>query len=83
LEDKFLSLDGDRVSGIVAAGIACYYTEPLRENVNDFAFAFVAPLRADDDRRLASFQLAAPLCGRAQRQAPMLSDRSDFHTTRQ
>src|SRR5271166_4277633 len=60
LKDELLAMNRDRVSGVVAAGVARYDLEPLRENVNNFAFAFVAPLRADDDRCPASFQLAAP-----------------------
>ena len=61
LQDELLALDGDRVSRIVAAGITRDDLEALREHVNDFAFAFVAPLCADDDCCLACFQLAAPL----------------------
>ena len=60
LQDELLAVDGDRVSGIVAAGIARHDLEALGENVNDLAFAFVAPLGADDNRCLAWFQLAAP-----------------------
>ena len=63
LKDEFLSFNGDRVAGIVPAGIARHDVEPFGENVYDFAFALVAPLRADDDRRLASFQLATPIQG--------------------
>jgi hypothetical protein len=35
------------VSGIIAAGIADDDIRLLRQHVNDFAFAFVAPLGAD------------------------------------
>jgi hypothetical protein len=38
----------------------------LRHYIDDLAFAFVAPLRADDDGRLARFQLAAPFRSTAQ-----------------
>jgi len=44
----------------VAAGVARHYLEALGENINDLAFALVAPLCSDDDGRLAWFQLAAP-----------------------
>ena len=57
LENKLLALDGNRMSGIVTAGITRNHLEALGQNVNDFAFAFVAPLRSDDDRCLACFQL--------------------------
>jgi hypothetical protein len=49
------------VSGVVPTGIARYNFEALGEHVNDFAFTFVTPLRADDDRCLANFQNATPL----------------------
>jgi hypothetical protein len=49
------------VSGIVAARIARHYIEALGENVNDLAFAFVAPLRADNHCCLARSQLRTPL----------------------
>ncbi len=61
LQDELLALDGDGVSRIVAAGIARDDLEALREHVDDFAFAFVAPLGADDDCCLACSQLVAPL----------------------
>jgi hypothetical protein len=40
----------DRVSGVVAALGAYDYIGLLGEHVNDFAFAFVAPLGADQYR---------------------------------
>src|SRR5208337_1116588 len=60
LKDEFLALNRDGVAGIVATRIPRNHVEAFRENVNDLAFTFVAPLRADDHRRLARFQLAAP-----------------------
>jgi hypothetical protein len=54
-------VNGDGVPGVVAAGISCHDFEALGEHVNDFAFALVAPLRADDNRCLANFQNATPL----------------------
>jgi len=69
LQDELLALDGDRVAGIMAAGVARYDTKALRENVNDLAFALVAPLCSDDDGRLAWFQLAAPRQWRVSRLA--------------
>src|SRR5271165_3357474 len=60
LEDELLAVDGNRVPGIVAAGITRYKLEPLGQNVNNLAFAFITPLGADDDRCLTDFQLAAP-----------------------
>ncbi len=61
LQNKLLALDGDRVSGVVPAGIASHDLEALGKHVDDFALAFVAPLGADDDRCLACSQLVAPL----------------------
>jgi len=60
LKNELLALDRDRVSRIMAARIARYDVEALGENVNDLAFTFVAPLRADNHCCLASSQLRAP-----------------------
>ena len=57
LKDELFALDGDGVPGIVAAGITRHQVEALGEDVDNFAFAFVTPLRADDHRCLASFQI--------------------------
>ena len=70
LKDELLAVDGHRVSGIVAAGIARHYFEALGENINDFAFAFVAPLGADNHCCLASSQLRTPLAGAPRAQRP-------------
>src|SRR5207237_1146962 len=56
LQDEFLSIDDDGMAGIVSAGIAGNNREAFREHIDNFAFALVAPLRAYDDRSLASFQ---------------------------
>src|SRR5207244_7763760 len=50
LQDEFLALDDDRVAGIVATGIAGHDGKIVGEYVDNLALAFVAPLRADDDR---------------------------------
>src|ERR1700733_11011449 len=50
LQNESLAIDDHRVSGIVASGIAGDDREILRQHVNNFAFALVAPLGADDDR---------------------------------
>ena len=47
-------------SGVVSAGIASDHGKILGEDVNDLAFALVAPLRADDDRSLALVQKLTP-----------------------
>ena len=78
LQDELLAVDGDGVSGVVAAGIARHNFEALGEHVNDFAFAFVAPLRADDYRCLASFQRATPFAIAEIAGA----DHTDLHTAR-
>src|SRR5580698_898402 len=56
LQHKLFSVDDDGVAGIVAASIAGNDGEILRQNVDDLAFAFVAPLGADNYGGLASFQ---------------------------
>ena len=63
LKDELLALDRDRVSRIMAARIASHDVEALGENVNDLAFAFVAPLRADNHCCLANSQLHTPFAG--------------------
>jgi hypothetical protein len=40
------------VAGVVAALEACDRPDPLGQKVDDLAFAFVAPLGADDDEVL-------------------------------
>jgi len=65
LQDKSLSLDDDRVAGVVSAGVARHHGERLGEYVDDLALALVAPLGSDNDRSFASIQflLRGILCG--------------------
>jgi len=56
LENKLFAVDDDGVSGVVAAGIASYDREALRQHVNDLPFSLIAPLGAYDHRSLAFFQ---------------------------
>jgi hypothetical protein len=56
LEHEFLAGNNDGVSGVVPAGVTGHHRKVLGEHVNDLAFAFVAPLGAYDDRRLAFVQ---------------------------
>ena len=65
LQNKFLAIDDDSVSGVVAAGIAGYHFKCLCEDVDNFAFALVAPLGPDDYRGSASSQFVLRLeCAR-------------------
>src|SRR5271170_5793935 len=57
LQDEFLPTDNDRMPGIVATRIARHDGEPFRENIDDLAFAFIAPLGADYYRRLSSHEI--------------------------
>ena len=50
MQDEFLALDDDSVAGIVASSIAGHDGKIVGEDIDNFALAFVAPLRADDDR---------------------------------
>src|SRR5207237_10135347 len=52
LQHKFFAVDDHGVAGVVSAGVARHYGEVLREHVDNFAFAFVAPLRAYHNRGL-------------------------------
>ena len=46
-----MAVEDDGMSGVVTAGVAGDVVERRGNVVNDFAFAFVAPLGADDDDR--------------------------------
>src|SRR6185437_6241601 len=54
LEHEFFPADDDGVPGIVAAGVPRYNGEASRENVYDLAFAFIAPLGAQNHGCLCS-----------------------------
>src|SRR5438309_10999120 len=56
LQHKLCAVDDDGMAGIMSAGIAGYDGEVLRQHVNDFSFALVAPLGANDHRSLAFVQ---------------------------
>ena len=58
---NFFALDNDRVSGIMAAGIARHYLKTPCKYVDNFAFAFVAPLGAHNNRGSASLQFSLRL----------------------
>ena len=49
LQNELLLADEDRVPGVVAALIARHNIEALGKQIDDFAFALVAPLRAQND----------------------------------
>ena len=46
-QHEFRAVDVDRVAGVVAALIAGDDVELRRQQIDDFSFAFVAPLRAE------------------------------------
>ena len=48
VEDEGLAVGLDGVAGVVAAVVARHYLHLVGEEVDDLAFAFVAPLGADD-----------------------------------
>ena len=54
LQNEFLSVDDDGVSGIVAAGVARHDRKCLGEYVDNLALALVAPLGSNNDRSSAS-----------------------------
>jgi len=47
VQDVFLFADENGMPGVVAAGVADDDVRVFRQHVNDFAFAFVAPLGTD------------------------------------
>jgi hypothetical protein len=59
LQDELFALDDDGMAGVVAAGISRHDGKMVGENVYDLAFAFVAPLGADNHRCLASLHSIA------------------------
>jgi len=54
LENEFLTVDDDGVPGIMAAGVARDYGECFGKYIDNFSFAFVAPLGSHDNRSPAS-----------------------------
>ncbi len=52
-QDRLLAVDDERVAGIVTALKAHDAVRVVCQPVDDLAFAFIAPLRADDDYVLA------------------------------
>ena len=49
LENELLAADDDGVSGVVSASVAGHDGKALGEHVDDLAFAFIAPLGAEND----------------------------------
>jgi hypothetical protein len=49
--DRLLPADDERVAGVISALKACDDVGFTCEKVNDFPFAFITPLDADDDER--------------------------------
>ena len=58
MENEFLLANEDRVAGVVAALSADHHVGLAGEHVDDFAFAFVAPLGADENSVGHSFRRA-------------------------
>jgi hypothetical protein len=49
VKDIFFFANKDRMAGVVAAGVADDDIRLFREDVNDFAFALIAPLGANQN----------------------------------
>src|SRR6267154_525228 len=62
LKDETIFADDDGVAGIVSSGDARDIVESSREIIDDFAFAFVAPLRADHHDRFHAAPSLAHMC---------------------
>ena len=63
VEDMFLSSDDNRVSGVCSAACACEDIEMGCEEINELAFPFIPPLRADDDGDIPeAFQELLHMC---------------------
>jgi len=48
-DDELLVADDDGVAGVMAALVAHHVVELVREQINQLALAFIAPLRAEND----------------------------------
>ena len=48
MQHELLSFHNHRVSGVVSSLIACHDVKLLRQPIDNFSFAFVAPLGADN-----------------------------------
>src|SRR5258708_6135389 len=59
LENKFLALDNDGMAGVVSSGVTGNNGKVLGKDVNDFAFAFIAPLGTHNHGGLCVFHLLA------------------------
>ncbi len=59
LENEFLALNNDRVAGVVSSGVARHHRKILGEDVDDLAFAFIAPLGAHNYGGLCVFHSLA------------------------
>jgi hypothetical protein len=68
LENEFLFADKDGVAGVVPALVARHHVELLGQQVDNFAFALVAPLGAQDDYVIHHSNFS-----RAQRTSPVRS----------
>src|SRR3954452_22174889 len=55
-QDEFLSSDEHRVACVVAPLVASYRVKLLREQVDDLAFAFVSPLRPQNNQITHGFR---------------------------
>ena len=49
VQDRLFAVDNQRVARIVTSLKARHRSRAVREEVNNFSFAFVTPLGADDD----------------------------------
>ena len=49
VQDRFYSVDHERVARVSAALVANDVIRLSGKDVDDFSFAFISPLRADDD----------------------------------
>jgi hypothetical protein len=57
LQNEFLAVNRDGVAGVVAAGIARHQVVVFGQDINDLAFALVAPLRTNHHGCLEVAQL--------------------------
>ena len=52
MQDRLLAIDDERMPGIVAALEARNHADPLGQQVDDLALAFIAPLRTQNYYRI-------------------------------
>ncbi len=55
MQDGLLAIDDEGVAGVVATLEARHHADPLSQQIDDLAFALIAPLGTEHNYRLTHF----------------------------